>query len=111
MAKNELMSLEQENSLVEAIKLIISGARQHVATEVNNTHVITCWNIGMSIVEHEQQGSAKAEYGASQMLHLSKRLTKEIGKGFSRSSLFNMRRFYLTYPKIQTLRTRISPSK
>ena len=53
-----------------------------------------------NIIEKEQSGKIKAEYGKSILLNVSKKLTKDIGKGFSKSNLFNMRRFYLVYSKI-----------
>lgn len=58
--------------------------------------------IGRIIVEHEQQSKKRAEYGLQTLKELSRVLTKEFGKGFSRSNLQNMRVFYLTYQKYQT---------
>ena len=67
------------------------NARNKVAQQVNETLVDTYWNIGKVIVEKEQSGQIKAEYGKSVLLNVSKRLSKEIEKGFSKSNLFNMR--------------------
>jgi len=65
--------------------------------------VQTYWQIGHHIVEYEQGGSAKAEYGAELLNTLSRDLTMTFGKGFSRSNLIMFRKFYLTFPKIQTV--------
>ena len=54
------------------------------------------------IVEEEQGGDITPEYGRKLYIELSKRLTKKMGKGYSRSNLFNMRNFYITYPIVQT---------
>ena len=88
------------NKLVEEIKCLILKSRQKISMELNKTILDTYWLIGKIIVEKEQEGKIKAEYGKAILLSVSKKLTKEIGKGFSRSNLFNMRKFYLTYPKI-----------
>ena len=98
---NELISKDEiTNELVNEIKELIINARNKVAQQVNETLVDTYWNIGKVIVEKEQSGQIKAEYGKSVLLNVSKRLSKEIGKGFSKSNLFNMRKFYLMYSKI-----------
>ena len=78
-------------------------ARNEVAREVNNILVHTYWEIGRIIVEDEQGHSERAEYGRELINDLSRQLTKEYGKGFSKSNLFNMRNLYLSYPIFQTL--------
>ena len=70
--------------------------------------LITNWNIGRRIVEEEQNGMVKAEYGTALLKVLSKELTKQYGKGFSRSNLQSMRKFYLEYKKCQTLSGKLS---
>ncbi len=59
--------------------------------------VHTCFEIGRRIVEHEQKGSARAQYGKQLLVDLSANLTAEFGRGFSRSNLEYMRKFYLLY--------------
>ena len=59
--------------------------------------------IGKYIVEYEQNGHEKAEYGSDLLNRLSKDMRERYGKGFGRSSIYNMRKLFLTYPKIQTL--------
>jgi len=86
----------------------MDNARNSVAKEVNNILIQTYWEIGRIIVEDEQGNSDRAEYGKQLITDLSKRLTKEYGKGFSRSNLQNMRNFYLSYPICQTLSGKLS---
>jgi predicted nuclease of restriction endonuclease-like (RecB) superfamily len=63
----------------------------------------TNWEIGRVIVEIEQNGSVRAEYGSGLLKALSKELTEELGRGFSRANLANMRKFYQLYPIVQSL--------
>ena len=88
--------------MINEIKEVLQSARQNVAQQVNTELLTTYWNIGRIIVEHEQQSRERAEYGQQTLKELSRVLTKEFGKGFSRSNLQNMRAFYLTYQKCQT---------
>lgn len=89
--------------LFTEIRELILKARQHVATQVNTELLATYWQIGRMIVEHEQNHQERADYGKQVLKQLSKALTQEFGRGFSRSNLQNMRAFYLTYQKCQTL--------
>ena len=97
-----------DNKIIEQIKSLLESARQKVATEVNSTLIITYWQIGKIIVEDEQQHESRAEYGKQTLKTLSKVLTAEYGKGFSRSNLQNMRQFYLSYPKCQSVTGKLS---
>ena len=81
----------------------MESARGNVAREVNNELLTAYWNIGRIIVEYEQSSQDRAEYGKQTLKELSKELTQEFGKGFSRSNLQNMRAFYLTYPICQSV--------
>jgi predicted nuclease of restriction endonuclease-like (RecB) superfamily len=99
---------ELSNSLIIAIKDILKTARLNVAQHVNSELLTAYWNIGRIIVEHEQDSKYRAEYGAQTLKELSKVLTAEFGKGFSRSNLQNMRLFYLTYQKCQTVSGKLS---
>ncbi len=93
----------QTNSMMEEIRELLSAARQRVAIQINSELLSTYWNIGRIIVEHEQESKERAEYGKATLKELSKALTKEFGEGFSRSNLQNMRAFYLSYQKCQTV--------
>jgi len=97
---SELAPLSQ---IAEQIKDVLLSARQRVARQVNDELLKTYWEIGRIIVEGEQAGDGRAQYGSSLIPALSDELTRDIGKGFSRSNLANMRLFYLTYPIFQTV--------
>jgi len=92
-------------ALVLAIERLIEQGRRRAAWAVNTILVETYWQIGRYIVEFEQKGKARAEYGEELLKRLSKDLTAKYGRGFSWRNLFNMRKFYLTYPerKLQTV--------
>jgi predicted nuclease of restriction endonuclease-like (RecB) superfamily len=85
------------------IKKIVATARKNVAKEINSKLLQAYWEIGRTIVENEQNGSVRAEYGKNLLIMISKELTKEFGKGFSRSNLQKMRGFYVYYPNCRTL--------
>ena len=101
--------LEKNNAeMIQEIKDVILSSRKKVAYEVNNTMLYAYWNVGRIIVENEQNGNIKAEYGKQIMKELSKELRKILGSGFSVSNLFNMRKLYITYPKFQTVSGKLS---
>ncbi len=86
-----------DSSLYIEIKQILQDARQSAYRAVNFAMVIAYWEIGKRIVEHEQLGKKRADYGESQLKHLSKKLSADFGKGFAIASLKNYRQFYLTF--------------
>ena len=101
--------LDKNNAeMIQEIKDVIISSRKKVAYEVNNTMLYAYWNVGRIIVENEQNGNIKAEYGKQILKELSKELRKILGSGFSVSNLQYMRRFYLEYPKQQTLSVKLS---
>ena len=85
------------------IRVLLNHARRNVAHAVNSAMVQTYWHIGRIIVEHEQNGNTRAEYGKQQLATLSENLGKEFGKGFDITNLRNMRRFYQAFPIQETL--------
>ena len=97
-----------DNNIITEIKDVIINSRNKIAYEVNNTMVIAYWNVGRIIVENEQNGNIKAEYGKQVIKELSKELRKILGSGFSVSNLFNMKKFYIIYPKFQTVSRKLS---
>lgn len=99
---------EVVNPLVIEIRSILDIARTKIAQTINNELIISYWKIGEVIVRFEQNDSIRAAYGEQTLKQLSKELTKEFGKGFSRSNLQNMRAFYLNYPKCQSLTGKLS---
>lgn len=96
------------HSLVSAIAQQIEQARGQVRQAVNTAMVQSYWEIGRLIIEHEQQGSSRAEYGKQQLQQLSHQLTERLGKGFDVRNLRNMRQFYQSFPKRNAVRTELS---
>jgi len=94
--------------LFDQISLLIEQARQQVQRHINTAMVQTYWGIGRLIVEDEQQGQARAEYGKAQLKQLSKKLKERFGKGFDITNLRNMRRFYQAFPIRETLSLELS---
>ena len=99
--------LTPNNPLVQEIRELVKNARTSVAQQVNTQLLSTYWQIGRAIVEYEQQNQLRAEYGKQTLKELAKELTRELGKGFSRSNLQNMRAFYLAYEKCQTVSVKL----
>jgi len=91
------------SSLILNIGNLLDSARKKVFYEINTTLLHTYWEIGNQIVEYEQNGREKAEYGSNLLNKLSKDLKERYGKGFSRSNLQYMRLLYIKYQKSQTL--------
>ena len=100
--------LTPNNSMILEIRELPGNARKNVAQQVNTQLLATYWNIGRIIVEYEQQNQIRGDYGKQTLRELSKELTREFGKGFSRSNLQNMRAFYLAYEKCQTVSGKLS---
>lgn len=103
MSKELVKTDEQYKSLVSDIGIILKEARNKIYSEVNSLMVDTYWNIGKYIVEYEQQGNERAEYGSNLLNRLSKDLTNLYGKGFGRSNLLYIRKLYLYFPISGTL--------
>ena len=90
-------------NMISEIMEIMQMARNRAAQQVNSELLTAYWNIGRVIVENEQKNSERAEYGKETLRHLSRTLTKEFGKGFSLSNIYNMRQFYIEYPIFQSV--------
>lgn len=93
----------QIDKLYTQIEELLSEARKTILNKVNQTMVYTYYEVGRIIVEHEQEGEERAAYGKGLLKSISKRLSKDFGKGFSIDNLENMRKFYLTYSKSETV--------
>lgn len=93
----------QNTNLFQQVAVLLKNAQQQVLRTVNSTMVFTYFEIGRMIVEEEQNGKERAEYGKQVLKGLSEQLTKEFGKGFSLRNLEQIRQFYLTYSKSDTL--------
>lgn len=96
------------NALLSNIRELLTQGRKQAVQAVNSAMVQTYWEIGRLIVEDEQQGQARAEYGKAVLKSLSQALTKEFGKGFDASNLRNMRLFYLAFPNRDAVRHNLS---
>lgn len=99
----KLQNIEIYQKLIDSIGSTIEGARQRAIQAVNNELLRANWEIGKYIVEYEQQGNEKAEYGSSLLTNLSKDLKSRFGKGFSKSNIYLMRQFYLKYQIFQSV--------
>lgn len=108
MGDKDLIITSEMSPIVKEIKTVLETARSNVARQVNSELLNTYWNIGRIICEYEQTVPERADYGKQTLKELSRILTKEFGKGFSRSNLQNMRLFYQTYEKCQTLSGKLS---
>lgn len=100
-------STEYKDLLMHVGEALESG-RSRAAAAVNAEIVMTYWDIGRQIVEFEQGGSAKAEYGSELLKNLSRDLTALYGSGFGLSNLTKMRKMYLVYPILQTVSAKLS---
>lgn len=91
------------NNIYQEIKELLYSAKNRVYQTINTTMTQTYFQIGKRIVEEEQGGEIRAEYGKSLLKLLSVQLINEFGKGFSVDNLENMRRFYLAFQKSETV--------
>ncbi|MDH2997416.1 hypothetical protein A1D22_06740 [Pasteurellaceae bacterium LFhippo2] len=99
-----------KTDLFNRIAQLLTSARQRVVQAVNFTMVQTYFEIGRMIVEDEQNGEERAEYGIKTLKDLSVRLTEKYGKGFSLTNLKQMRQFYLIYTKDRERLNEVSSS-
>lgn len=88
------------SNVISDIKQIVAQSRQQAYAAVNQAMVQAYWQIGKRIVEEEQQGKERADYGKQLLKQLSVALTEEFGKGFSVQNIYYFRQFYLTFPEI-----------
>jgi len=103
------MTLETlDKDMVVKIKQIMNVARGNVARHINNELLLAYWQIGKTIVDFEKSRQFDDKSSRQWVLALSKQLNQEFGKGFSRSNLFNMRKFFLRYPSVQSLSGQLS---
>lgn len=96
------------DALLGQLRSLIQEARQQVLRAIDPVQVRTYWEIGRHIVEFEQAGAERAEYGEKSIPRLAESLTAEFGKGFDARNLRNMRAFYLVFPMWNALRTELS---
>lgn len=107
---NEIMEKNNKiiSDLYNQISDLVINNKNKMAYQINNTLVETNFMIGKIIVENEQNGNIRAEYGKEILMKLSKKLTNKFGSGFSLSGLYNMRLFYNKYKNFQPLAGNLS---
>lgn len=93
------------STFYQDIQEILTNARQKAYSAINTAMVEAYWHIGKRIVEEEQKGKSRADYGDFLITELSKALTRELGKGFSVANLWNFRQFYSTFSEEEILYT------
>ena len=107
IVKEELNSIVENSNLYEFSRDLILNSRKLVYQTANFAMVETYWRIGEKIVE-EQNGEVYAKYGENLLVNVSTRLQAEFGKGFTYVNLTNMRKFYLQFPNVYSLRKELS---
>ena len=95
-------------TLIAQLRVLVADARSRALRAVDAIQVLTCWEIGRHIVEFEQGGASRAEYGKRLLPGLAESLTAEFGRGFDASNLRYMRQFYLMFPIRDALRHELS---
>lgn len=95
------------DSLVTDVRNIIEEGRRHAYAAAGQIAILTYWNIGRRIVEEEQQGNARADYGKNIIPMLADRLSIEFGSGYGRRNLAYFRKFYLEFNDLDILHTRV----
>lgn len=105
MTKKKLPTVTGYKSIHADIVELLEKARQTATRSVNSIMSATYWEIGRRVVEHEQGGTARAEYGSTLISRLADDLTKHFGRGFSRQNIQQMRSFYLLWPRTKICQT------
>ena len=104
----KLKTTKPIESTYQTIKEVLEQARAQSNRAVNFAMVQAYWNIGRIIVEEEQKGKTKADYGKQLIAELAKRLKADFGKGFDQSNLWHMRSFYLAFPILDAVRRELT---
>ena len=105
MDNKELTAYE---NIYSEIKETLLQSRKQTYTSVNFSMVQAYWQIGKIIVEHEQSGNLRSDYGKSILPEISNRLQQEFGKGFSVRTLQQMKKFYVMFPIANALRSQLT---
>lgn len=111
MGKNDIQVVNGDADyelLLQSVGEVLQRGRNAFVAATNSAMVHSYWEIGQYIIEYEQKGHAKAEYGSDVLNRLSRDLTDRYGKGFSRSNVFYMRKMYSTYPELSQLSDMLS---
>lgn len=108
MEKNHPAPSSGNEELYILIRKVLNEAKQNISRTVNSTMVHAYWQVGKYIVEYEQQGKERAEYGKGVINELSNKLVDEFGNGFTITNLKYMRQLYLIFPISHALRDQLS---
>jgi hypothetical protein len=108
MSNKDKITETRYTTLLDKIGSILEKGRKSAQQAVDNIMVKTYWQVGREIVEYEQEGREKAEYGSKLLDRISRDLSNKYGKGFSRSNVVYMRLFYIKYPIGETLSHQLS---
>ena len=97
-----------DSNILEDIRTLLVSSRQNLQQSINTAMVKTYWHIGRIIIEDEQKGEQRAEYGKKQLEYIAENLMNDFGKGFSARNLRNMRQFYSSFPIWQSVNAKLS---
>jgi predicted nuclease of restriction endonuclease-like (RecB) superfamily len=111
MKNNAVNRTSQSPALYARVREILAAAQAGISRTVNTTQVVANWLVGREIVEEEQRGAKRAEYGKQIVEELAVRLQGDFGKGYSALNLWLFRRFYLEYPKLTPAEILYAPRK
>jgi len=103
-----VLQAERLEGLLGQLRMLIQQTRQQALRAVDIVQVRTCWQIGRHIVEFEQKGAGRAQYGVKLLSRLAERLTTEFGNGFDERNLRYMRGFYQAFPIWNAVRSELS---
>ena len=103
MRREMVKRAKRKDSLANRVIALIEAARRKVAAVANVAQVYTNYEIGRQIVEEEQGGKRRAEYGKQLLIDLSQKLTARFGRGWRPRNLRSMRQFYLMYSPVESL--------
>lgn len=95
-------------AFIESIRQIIVTAQQHTESAIQQQRVLMYWHIGNHIVEEEQQGKTRADYGKELIKNLAQELTEDFGSGFSFRQLNFCRQFFIAFPIMNALRSQLN---
>lgn len=107
LLNNMATTPSNQNMLIGDIRQIIESGRRQAYASVNASMIVTYWNIGRRIVEEEQHGEARAEYGDFLIKDLASDLTKDYGGNFSYRNLCHYRKFYLCFNDLEIVYARV----
>ncbi len=94
--------------LLSQLRGLIQESRRQLLRAVDVMQVRTCWEVGRHIVEFEQEGAQRAEYGTGLLQLLAAKLTAEFGRGYDASNLYKMRQFHAAFPNLDAVRPELS---